>query len=188
MGLTNTGYCDRIADHYGHFWSAEGEHIEFKRGPISDLPSGFRILRYPPRPLRQMWTYCTVCMSQPADDHPIELHIFAPEINDSIAELLVATAHYHRTGQRLDIGHSVNFGRPWWDGSICDRGLISLPYLDGPKLEWLDLGYLRPRFLWLIPVTEAEMAFKNIAGLDALEQKFEKSLFEYWDPFRKSVA
>ena len=86
-----------------------------------------------------MWTYATICMSQPDDADCLELHMFAPKLNDRMAELLVATAHYHRTGQSLGLGHSVNFGMPWWDGSSCDRGLISLPYLDGPKLEWLEI-------------------------------------------------
>lgn len=48
------------------------------------------------------------------------------------------TAHFHRTGSALGLGHTVNFGRPWLPGSSCTHGLVSLPYLFGPELEWLQ--------------------------------------------------
>jgi hypothetical protein len=135
-----------------------------------------------------MWTYSTVCMSQPQDSDSLELHMFAPEVNDTVAELLVVTAHYHRTGRRLGLGHSVNFGRPWWSGSVCDRGLISLPYLDGPTLEWLDVNGQRVRFLWVIPATKSEIEFKKTAGLEALEDWFEQGKLDYLNPFRSSIV
>jgi hypothetical protein len=100
-------------------------------------------------------------------------------------ELLTIVAHYHRTGRPLGLGHTVNFGEPWLSGSACTRGLISLPYLDGEELEWLDEP--RVRFLWLIPITEAEVAFKIQHGLDALEERFEEAAFDYLDPLRASV-
>jgi len=134
-----------------------------------------------------MWFYATVCMSQPRDPNPLELHLLAPNLNDEIAELLFATAHFHRTGSELGLGHSVNFGRPWWHGSICDRGVISLPYLNGPSLEWLLLREVKVRCLWIIPVTTSEVEFKHARGMEALESKFEETQFNYLDPYRKSV-
>jgi hypothetical protein len=135
-----------------------------------------------------MWTYATKFMSKPEDRSRLELHVFAREPNDDLAELLAAVAHYHRTATWLGLGHTVNFGRPWWPGSACDRGLISLPYLDGPELEWLDTSDGRTRFLWLIPVTINEVEFKKKSGLEALERMLEKEKFNYLDPFRMSVV
>ena len=136
-----------------------------------------------------MWTYATKCMSQAEDHDPIELHMFAPTSNDDIiAELLVATAYYHRIDCKLGLGDTVNFGRSWIDGSSCDYGLISLPYLDGPSLEWFDFDGTKIRFLWLIPVTSAEVQFKIMHGVDRLEDLLEKARFNYLDPLRPSVV
>jgi hypothetical protein len=128
-------------------------------------------------------------MSQPEDAERLELHLVTWEkkaIEHGLVELLTVVAHYHRTGRALGLGHTVNFGRPWLPGSRCTHGLISLPYLDGPNLEWL--AEPRIQFLWLIPVTEAEVRYKRQHGLEALEQRFEESQFNYLDPVRASVA
>jgi hypothetical protein len=84
------------------------------------------------------------------------------------------------------LGHTVNFGRSFLPGATCTHGLISLPYLDGPRLEWLERP--RVRFLWLIPVTWQEVAFKIRNGLDALEERLEAAGFDYLDPQRASVC
>jgi Suppressor of fused protein (SUFU) len=128
------------------------------------------------------------CMSQAFEAHNIELHMFTARERDDVAELLVATAHYHRTGRLLDVGHTVNFGRPWLDGSQCSYGLLSLPYLDGPSLERLRVGERETKFLWLIPITSAEKEFARVHGPDALEARFEQEKLDYLDPKRKSVV
>ena len=66
-------------------------------------------------------------------------------------------------------------------------GLISLPYLDGPSLEWLDIDGIKTQFLWLIPITKQEMDYKKKNGIEALEEKFDDSSFNYSNPHRKSV-
>ena len=172
--LTSRSYCEALRRHYVNCWGSEPEPLVFQEGSADELPSEFRVLRFAPNERRKMWTYSTVCMSQ--------------RQNDEVVELLVVTSHYHRTGEWLGLGHTVNFGRPWWTGSACDHGLISLPYLDGPKLEWLELGAVKVRFLWLVPVTKTEIEFKKAKGLSALERKFEKTNFNYLDPQRPSVV
>jgi hypothetical protein len=42
-------------------------------------------------------------------------------------ELLTLLAHYCRSGAILRFGHTVNFGKPWIEGSLCTRGMLSLP-------------------------------------------------------------
>jgi hypothetical protein len=115
--------------------------------------------------------------------------MFSPIQTDGHVELLTAVAHYHRTGRLLDLGHTVNFGRPWLDGSACEFGIISLPYLDGPKIEQLHLtdGSSVVNCLWLIPITEAERDYKRSDGIASLESRFEESRFDYLDPLRPSV-
>jgi len=136
-----------------------------------------------------MTAYATRCMSQLEDEERLELHLLTRRDDDlapALVELLTVTAHYHRTGSSLGLGHTVNFGRPWRPGSACTHGLISLPYLDGPRLEWL----LEPRvrFLWLVPITASELLFKKQHGLEALEERFEAAQFDFLDPLRASVV
>jgi hypothetical protein len=178
---------EEILRHYGQAWPSPPIEIDFSRGPIHELSAAFKIVRFSPNEKHAMWTYATVCMSDPTDAKPLELHLFASSVNDEIAELLVAVAHYHRTAANLDLGHSVNFGRPWWTGSLCDRGLISLPYLDGPSLEWLASRNEKLRFLWMIPVTQSEIEFKKEFGLEKLESKFQESGLDYLNPLRGSI-
>jgi len=135
-----------------------------------------------------MWTYATCCMSQPSDRSPIELHLFSPYASKEVVELLVVTAHYHRTAISLNLWHTVNFGRPWLDASSCNHGLVSLPYLDGPVLEDLREDSALIKFYWLIPVTASEVRFKCEEGVQALEQRLEGTNFNYLDPQRESVA
>jgi hypothetical protein len=128
------------------------------------------------------------CTSKPMDPECIELHLFSRFRAGQLAELLVAMAHCHRTGSSLGLNHTVNFGRPWFPNSNCDHGLISLPYLDGPKLEWAEIESRSVRFLWVIPITSDEVAYKRNNGVQALEERFELAHFDYADPSRPSVC
>lgn len=135
-----------------------------------------------------MWTYATCGMSALIPSVPIELHLFSPFATNSHVELLTAIVHYHLTGAALNLGHTVNFGRPWLPESQCEFGLISLPYLDGPGLEQLTLDDKTINFAWLIPITESEVKFKKSNGLEALEHEFEQANFNYIDPKRSGVV
>jgi len=128
-------------------------------------------------------------MSRSEDDRRIEIHLFSPEKSEKHVELLTALAHYHRTGVQVRCGDTVNFGRPWLPGGTCEYGLLSLPYLDGPDLEWLHLSKeCSVRFLWLVPITPEELAFKIEHGVEALEARLEQAGVDYLDPQRSSVV
>jgi hypothetical protein len=169
-------------------WGVEAEPRQFSAGPIQRLPVDFIILRYPPHADRSIWAYATCGMSQPNDAQPMELHMFSPWASPEIEELLVVTADFHRTGATLDVGHSVNFGRPWLRGSRCQHGLISLPYLYGSSLENLRIGPRLVKCYWLIPITSDEVNYKQQNGLEALEQTFEQKCLNYLDPNRESTV
>lgn len=185
--MSQTQYSDLLKSHYLSVWKATFRSYSWKKGPFHELPAQFRVLVFDRS--AEAKAYATVCMSQPEDESRLELHLLAnaeTEDREELVELLAVIAHYHRTGRRLDLGHTVNFGRAWLPGSSCTHGLVSLPYLDGPSLEWMETP--RARFLWLIPITPQELEFKKRHGLEALEARFEEANFAYLDPLRKSVA
>lgn len=181
-------YIKKIQEHYNSIWDNKPTNHRWNKGPIQELPDGFEILKFDPTKARNMWTYATCGMSMPPNSTPLELHIFAPEHNDDLIELLTVVAHYHITGSSLGLGHTVNFGQPWWAKSKCEYGLISLPYLDGPTLECLNINGMEIKFLWLLPITRQEVDYKKKHGLDALEEKFDDLSFNYLNPYRKSVV
>lgn len=177
-----------IRQHYIDCWQQEPTTMTWPKGPVAELPVGFQVLVFAPNERRTMWSYATCGMSQQPDSPPLEIHLLSQKENDSHVELLTSIAHYHLTGAYLGLGHTVNFGRPWVPGSKCSHGLMSLPYLDGPKLEWLRSGDAEIRFLWMIPICAREVAYKADHGLEKLERLFEESRFNYLDPLRPCVV
>lgn len=181
---------DIVLKHYINVWKNKPIEKKWKEGPTDSLFKDFKILEFPPSDKRDMWTYSTVGMSNMDEENPIELHIFSSKQDDSIVELLTVIAHYHQTETNLELWHTINFGRPWQDNSDCSYGLISLPYLDGPKLENLYIPEYDEnlKFLWLIPITKDEVKYKKEYGIEALEKKFESTKFNYLDSSRTSVV
>jgi len=174
-----------IEAHYEANWRSPSKRLRQTEGPVDDLPDCFEVLAIQ-RPDR-IWAYATKCMSTPEDEHGLELHLltrsrFAWETE--LVETLAFVAHYHRTGRRLGLHHSVNIGRPIVPRSRCTHAYLSLPYLDGPSLEWMG----KTRFLWLVPITQEELDLKKKNGVEALESKFEEVQFDYADFFRQSVV
>jgi hypothetical protein len=185
--LGESAHGRAVEAHYAARWGDPIARVRWNRGPIDDLPPDFCVLTF--RLATDVTVFATRCTSQPADDARLEIHALCRSGDASrsdLVEILTAVAHYHRTGSSLGLAHSVNFGKPWLAGSACTHGVLSLPYLDGPALEWLDEP--RVQFLWLIPVTRAEVEFKKAHGMDALEERFEAARFDYLDPSRASVA
>jgi hypothetical protein len=180
-------YRKRLERHYESRWAKPSERLRWRRGPVQELPGDFEVLAI--KRSAGVVAYATVCMSQPEDAERLELHVLAPEtagLAERMSELLTIVAYFHRTGARLGLGHTVNLGEPWIGGAECTHGLLSLPYLDGPALEWMSEP--RVRFLWLLPITEGELRFKKEKGLEALEQRFEQEGLDYLDLLRQSVV
>ncbi len=188
--MTLPRHGENLQWHYERVWKRQPCVRRWQRGPIHELPADFCIAEFAPATERNCWTYATCGMSQPGEEAPLELHLHAPCQEESLVELLTFVAHFHRTGATLGVGHTVNLGRPWLPASTCSYGLLSLPYLDGPTLEYLRLPSLSTpvRCLWLLPITEAERDFKKAHGLEALEERFESESVNYLDPSRASVV
>jgi suppressor of fused protein SUFU len=187
--MTEQTHFQLLVSHYERVWRRKvARRLRLPRGPLHELPTDFCVEEFGPCVWREMWTYASVCMSQPTETKGIELHLHSRSQSDSIVELLTVVAHYHRTSARVGLGDSVNFGRPWLEGSNCTHGLVSLPYLDGPLLENCFAGNDVVKCYWLIPITAQEVAYKKQHGLEALEREFERVGFDYLDPLRDSVV
>jgi hypothetical protein len=180
-------YQEGIIKHYENVWGNVGKYYLWDKGQFEKLPYDFRVLEFPPNDIRNMWTYATCCMSQEEDHKPIELHMFSSKRDENIIELLTAVVYYHRNSNNLGLWHTINFGRPWQENSLCDYGFISLPYLDGSNLENFKADNSDIKFYWLIPVTKSEVDFKIKYGEEALESKFDEKNLDYLNSQRTSV-
>lgn len=154
---------------------------------LTPLPAEFEVRKY--KRDADSALFATVCMSGAEDPKPLELHIIAADDEATGSRsvfLLTVTAHFHRTGRRLDVGHTVNFGEPWVPDGACSRGLVSRPYFDGPDFEREPTQGIR--CAWLLPVTDSEVNYKIEFGLDALESKFEAAQINALDWARPAVT
>lgn len=120
-------YKDAIIKHNTLYWQSQPEHCFWKLWPIEKLPPDFRVLVFRPTENRPAWIYATCCMSQPADKKPVELHLFSSNEDDSLIELLVKLAYYHRNIAAIDLYDTVDFGRGWKNNSF-NHGYVSRPY------------------------------------------------------------
>ena len=179
-----------IIRHYAEFWGGRWTAHRWPHDPHPSLPAlkpEFCVLEFPETETEN-WRYATCGMSAGEDGVKLELFLYAPGQRMELVELLTVVAHYHLTGSRVGLHHTVNFGRPWIAGSRCDFGFISLPYLEDPGLETLDIAEETVKFLWLVPITKEEVEYKKKAGVESLEARFEERELNYIDPLRGSVA
>ena len=183
-----SGYAADLIEHIQRTWGRTGILRDLTQGRRAALPPEWRVLELPAFNRREYWMYGTVGMSGPGDADAVELYMLAPAPDPGLLEILAAVSDFHRTGERLGWGHSVNFGRPWLENSRCTFGLLSLPYLFGPEFEAFRSGDASARILWLLPITPEERDYKIAHGLEALELLFESAPFDYLDPDRPSVV
>lgn len=154
---------NEIELHYNSIWNNKPKTYLFDKGPIEKLYYHFRVLEYPPTTERKMWSYatCNMCKGKGGKKN-IEVHVFSKQQDDSLIELLTLVAYYHKNTRALDLNHTINFGRSWQSTSVCTYGLLSLPYLDGPRLEeYVAANGETTHFYWLLPITREEVNFKN---------------------------
>lgn len=159
---------------------------------MGTISEDFCILEFPPHKnlwKQDYWKYSTCGMSDLSIIPAIELHLFSYKQDETLIELLTAIAYYHRISDaRLNLHHTVNFGRPWENNSICIYGLISLPYVHGPSLEIFNFQEYQVKCYWLIPITFNERNFKKEYGIELLEEKFEESKVDLLNPHRLSIV
>jgi hypothetical protein len=180
-------YLMTIEEHYSKAWNSPCVRL-FLNGTEDKFEEEVRILKYPPVEGRTHWTYATCGMSYTEEEEAMECFLYSPhEADEPLVGLLTMLVHYHQYKSRFGHGHTVDFGMPWLGDSLYDHGVMLTPYLDHEQFEYLSDDNHSIRFLWLLPITEAEREYKIRHGLDALERCFEESRLNYLDPSRESV-
>ena len=191
MTMAREEYSDIVHAHVREFFVGHWARSHaFDLGTIQDVAPGFHVIEVEPGPKHQLTSYVSVGAGFPDDTERRHLEFLTIVEDASVrhVELLAMAAHYHSTGERLDIGHTFPIGEPWIEGSRLDHMLVSLPYPFGPKLEIFDAQGHEAHILWLLPITRAEREYKALHGLEAMEARFEAAGLEYWKPRRKSVV
>ena len=189
LGISNKEYFEKLKRHFENYFKIKGQKITWNKGPHEKLHPEFYILEFSPNQIHEFWIYCTIGMSADySEENLVELFIFSPRQEVTIAELLTITASYHRNVLPLNLHHTVNIGQPWLDNSKCGYGFISLPYLDGEELEIAQIAEKTVNCYWLIPITEKERNYKIDHGVEALEQLFEEKQLDYLNPERSDLT
>lgn len=182
--------CGALEEHVRRFFSTrEIEAITWTAGPILEENPHFRVLRIPPESPGEVWTYVSVGGWPGTSDqkHGLEFIVCTASAEARAIELLAMTVYYNRGG-KLGLGHTLPIGEPWLPGSNCDNLLVCLPYPFGPDLETCHVGDRHIQFLWLLPISDAERAWKVSAGLEALESRFDEVGLRSWQVDRASVV
>ena len=180
-------YQNSLIEHFSKFWNSSPSILKLNQGPIVSDFDDFCILEYPPSTTRNGWTYSTCGIGKYSDKSKIEFHMISSDQNHLIGEILTYLAYYHLTKSPLGLGHTIPFGIKLTSVSVCDYGFISLPYLDGPRLEDFIVGDENVKCYWMIPITENERKYKSQNGVEALEELFDSPDFDFDDLSRKSL-
>jgi hypothetical protein len=180
-------FFQKLRSHYESVWGKLCYEMRWSQGPVSQLPEGFHTEVFQKDKTTKV--IVTSGLSLGNAEHPIELCMYFPSgfSNEArLGEILTITAHYHLTGGNLGVGDSVNWGEPIIPGSQCAWGYLSWPYLEGKVLG--DINFNKAKVFWLVPLTEAELAFKKAEGVEALEVVFEGQGLNYIDFLRGSLC
>jgi len=189
--LPQDAIVQSVTKHVSSFWPTS--HIKVRKwptGPVAELGRDFAVLELSPtRESNNLWVYCTAGTGVTDNDaQQYEFALFSPSADERHIETLTMLSHYHRFESSVGLGHIVNIGHPWAEGSSCDRLLMSLPYPFGPRLEWLKSDTLTIQFLWALPITSQEASFLKQNGIEELERRFDSAKLKYWDARRQSVV
>jgi len=190
--ITDEEVFNGIRSHLDRFWP-DRPHEEFvwTLGPIGQSLPHFRVRRVAPAERRDPWVYVTVGAweATASESHGTEFFLLSPTENALHVELLAMVANLHADPRyRLKVGSTIPIGRPWMPDSAADHLLVSLPYRYGPSLELCELGERHVRFVWLVPVTAAEVQLTRTQGLEALERLLEQSNVDVIAPKRRSLV
>jgi hypothetical protein len=182
--------CSALEVHVRRFFNGHDITTHtWTEGPILEANPHFRVLQIAPRAGKGLWIYVSIggWATTEHEHHGLEFVMTFPAEAVRGIELLAQTVFYNRAGI-LGLGHSFPLGEPWLPGSLCDHILISLPHLWGPDLGKCHVGDRHVDFLWLLPITPEERAYKASAGREELESRFEEVGLEYIRADRKSVV
>lgn len=135
---------------------------------------------------RNYWIYVSSGLS---DILGQEFFIISPiETVEHIETLAMLASTSLDYPESFRLNCTINIGKPWLEQSNMSRFLISLPYLYGKELEYMDYLGKQVRFFWLLPITDGEYTYIKTNGVDSLEQLFEMKHINYLEIDRLSVV
>lgn len=177
--------------HYEKCFGSPGVLANFERALGYEFEKAFSVWRFEVLKGAEPYiAFATIGLSHINPSSLIELHLLGHALRDDqpILEALYAVGRYVETGEKINRGHIVNFGRPYLPGSRCCFGLVSRPYPIGPDLELFRIRSKQVSCFWLLPITNAEREFALEHGLEALEQKFDDAELDFLNAKRESVV
>jgi hypothetical protein len=181
-----------LAGHLTAFWPDRAvERFVWTAGPLRQRLPRWRVWRFAPQTPADSWIYVTVgAWEARAVEPALEFFFLSRREDPILIESLAMLTYFHADTayQALQRGEIVDLGRPWMDDSAHDHLLITLPYPFGPALEWCCADGFHVRFLWAAPISRAEAELCHRDGLEALEQRLERSGVKMTDPARPSVV
>lgn len=176
-------YNDCLMEHYHFFLGKNYEKIQKYNSIMYRKYPDFAVLKYYPNNDFPLFRYATLGMSSSIDQKPIELYMLSQYENDFIVDILTWVAFYHKSNEKFELCDTINLGEPWYKGSKCSYGLVSLPHIDSN--EFKDCGDVN--CLWLLPITKQEYEFADKEGIFALEKKFSECELKFVDFHRDSA-
>jgi len=178
----NKSYHQSLEKHYIDFFGVKGRR---KKAENATEDKYFYFLEFDLRNSRNMWAYCTVGLSTTKNESSAtELVLYSPKKDESLFEFLALHVEKHLASS-IELNQIIEIEKPWLDKSKCMYTFISLPYLDGEKLELFNFENKLYHCYWLIPITSKEKQFKVVKGTEALEELFEFGELNYLDPHRE---
>lgn len=184
------GNLEALDNHVAAFWPSNGqENMTWEHGPVLERVPGFHVRRVAPLRPGDPWIYVSIGTSLVRQGVGLEFFIISPVESMLHVETLAMVAHFHSFDvHALDVGSTLNLGRPWLPGSLFDHMVVALPYPYGPRLEIASNVTNGARFLWLVPISKSESLFIKSRGFDNFEDLIEASEVNILDPQRKTVA
>lgn len=176
-----------LADHLAH--SGDVHFYRWTKGRSAETMPWLQIIE---APMDNKFHYLTAGASKILDGpgYGMEFCYIANEKSCDNIELLAMVSYMHSMqSHRLDVGHTMNIGRPIANSSHLDRLLVSLPYPYGSDFEFVHLSDgSHVRVLWLLPISKSEEHFRHEHGLEQLEELFDTNEIDFSDPLRNLVV
>ncbi len=173
--------------HIDIFWQLNEKALLEPTDPllVSRLP-GLRVARMAPSGPGEPWVFLSLGAWELTRDGGRGWEfMWLAESPDPAGAEVVARAVRRHLFDPTDVGAIITL-----DPSVpgIDALLVCPPYPFNPSLEWLDVGDMVIRCVWLLPITHPEATFARTNGVEALEQRLQEAQAPFLTLGRPSVV
>ncbi len=157
------------------------DHYVSRFGPYDDSGHRFfpgaacsvEVYRFPKTPLRDVYTYASIHAhptSTLRDGHGQQFFAVARERNDVLLDLVaVCATRLCGEGEALEPWSVTQLARPIPGTRGMDWLLVAPSVFEGDPFEYLSTDGAHLRFLWVVPIFDAEARVRERDGAAALE-------------------